>query len=365
MLISNNFNHFNNYNKAVATRPTPTFVKQLSCDTVSFTSSKNGNSLEEKMKTISGLHDPYSEIIMVSDSEFDKYMSKVEKRPTAQSVLNLLNGYKDNLFAPEKEACDILADELNNYKQNDIKSANKIDLHELLNRCYPNAKASLSTNQLAVLNNIKSVISETNGETNEKLTRIFEPVEKSIVDDSFRINPLLQEVRATKGIDKAAKKRVLQGMDKFPNSRNSAAVFIVTNAPRSHEEIAEAFITPSRVSIEHIRPQSCGGKSSLSNYLLASKRMNSIRSSLPLDRFIKRNPNVPNCIEKYFNDLIKKINNGGLSYVAISLPEVAETLKHESKGLVEYEIVELAPEEVEKTNLLKAQLDALIQKFSK
>ena len=367
MFISNNISNFNINNSYSTSGIKPmctASIKSFAMDTVSFKGS-DPNTVENKLKRISGLHDPYSEIVMISDDEYEKYMKKIEKRPTAQSMLNLLNSYEDNLFRPEKEVCEILSDGLNDLKKSDLKKANKVDLHELLNEYYIGAKVSLTRNQLGVLNKINTIIEHSNSDTKEKLTKIFEPVEQTIFDDTFRISPLLQQVREIKGIDRITKKMILQEMDNFPNSRNSADVFIINNAGKTHEEIAEAFVTPSRVSIEHIKPQSCNGKSVISNYLIASKRMNSIRSSLPLDKFIKRNPQIPNYMEQYFNDLVKKINNGGLTYMAISLPEVAETIEKQSKGLIQIEIAEISPEERKRGKDLRTQLDELIQKFCK
>lgn len=364
MLISNNINrNYNIYN----TKPSYGVrfsAFGLQADTVSFTASKP-NSIENRMKSISGLHDPYSEIVMVSDGEYARYMNKVEKRPTAQTVLNLLQNYDENLFGPEKEIRNILADGLNDYKKIDPKNASKIDLHDLLNKYYLGAKVSLAQKQINVLNNVKEIVSETNGQTKERLTEIFEPVEETIYDDSFRINPLLQKVRSIKGIDKKAKKMVLKEMDNFPNSRNCADVFIVTNSHKSHKEIAEAFITPSRVSIEHIRPQSRGGASNVNNYIVASKRMNSIRSSMPLDKFIRRNPNIPNCMERYFNDIVDKVNQGGLTYMTMSLPNVMKTIEHESNGIVQLELGEITLAETMNAKRLRKQLDDLVEKFCK
>lgn len=363
MIISSNINRYNISHTSNVSSQNRVRNIGLQRDCVSFTSKPC--SIENKMKQISGLHDPYSDVVMVTDLEFDKYMRKVTKRPTAQSMLNLLHGYENNLFTPEKEVCEILSEGLKDYKKVDAKRANKIDLHDLLNEYYLGAKVSLARKQLGVLENINDILAESNADTKEKFAPIFESTKETIMDDSFRISPLLSKVRETKGVDRKAKKMILKEMDKFPNSRNSAEVFIVTNAHKTHREIAEAFITPSRVSIEHIRPQTCGGASNASNYLVASKRMNSIRSSMPLDMFVRRNPQVPNCMERYFNDLVKAINKGGLTYLAIALPDVTKTLEKESKGRLQLEIGEISQKETSKVNILKEQLNELIQKFSK
>lgn len=363
MLISNNFNHYNNYN-TVSVSPRISGVRGLATDTVSFGSSDK-NKIENKMKRISGLHDPYSDIVMVSDDEFEKYMKKVEKRPNAESMLNLLHGYEENMFEPERMAYSILSDSLREYKSLNPKSANKLDLHDLLSDLYVSSKISLARQQLIVLNDIEESIKNTKGETNKRLTEIFEPVRESIKDDSFRISPLVDRLRNTKGIDKSAKRKILDIMKEFPNSRNSADVFIVNNAHRTHDEIAEAFLTPSRVSIEHIKPESCGGASNISNYLIASKRMNSLRSSTPFNQFVLEHPNVPSQIDRYFRDLVKQINKGGLTYIAMSLPDVTETLRRQSKGLIDIEVDDISVEEKSNAAQLKEQLKELLKKFAK
>lgn len=45
-------------------------------------------------------------------------------------------------------------------------------------------------------------------------------------------------------------------------------------------------LTPNNVSLEHLRPFSKGGKTTLDNLVLATKENNSARSNLPLKDFI-------------------------------------------------------------------------------
>ena len=86
MLIFSNQYKLNNYYQHNYHTPILNDNKyHLSKDTVSFTS----NSTETRLKRISSLHDPYSEIIMVSDDEYENYLRKIHKRPTAQAMVNL------------------------------------------------------------------------------------------------------------------------------------------------------------------------------------------------------------------------------------------------------------------------------------
>lgn len=54
----------------------------------------------------------------------------------------------------------------------------------------------------------------------------------------------------------------------------------------------EGFEVRDTKTLEHIIPQSEGGKNEYSNYLIVKRSVNSRRSSKPLDEFIKENPEV-------------------------------------------------------------------------
>lgn len=366
MIISNNINYSNNYNFSKNKVSTPMFKGvELKSDTVSFKRNDN-KTIEYRLKHISGLHDPYSDIVMVSDEDFARYTNKVNKRPNAETMINLLeSGYKENMFEPEYLALSKMSDYYKFLKKNNPKEAKKLDLHDLCDDLYLSSKLNMAKKQLSVVENVNKYISTTKGDTKEILTNIIEPVEDSIRDDSFRISPLLKKVYKAKGLDKTAKKEVLAIMEEFPNSRNSADVFIVNNAQKSHENIAYAFLDPSRVSIEHIKPQSNSGHSDVGNYLIASKRMNSLKSSIPLHRFIDMHPNIPNNMQRYFDDIIAKINRGGLSYLTPSLPDISETIEKESKGKAMIDLNNLSISEIAKSSHLKKKLDELISYFQK
>lgn len=362
MFISNNINHYNSYinNNKSALRQNVLSNHVLSMDTVTFTGSN-----ETRLKNISGLHDPYSDIVMVTDDEYSRYLKKLDKRPNALTVLNLLSSYDKNMFPPEQEVCETLTDMISDKRRENLRLANKVDLHDLLNELYVGSKVSLARNQLSILGEIDELVSGFKGNSKKVFTEIFEPVKNSIKDDSFRMSPLLAEVYSRKDVNFADKQKVLELMKKFPNSRNSADVFIINNAEKSHREIAEAFISPSRVSIEHIRPQSAGGESSITNYLIASRRMNNLRSSMPLDKFVMEHPNIPMQTERYMSDLVKRINKGGLTYMAMSLPKITETLRAESKGAIDIEVLDISSKENKRAGKLEDQLSELVRKFCK
>lgn len=369
MLISNNINYYNKFNISTNKVSTPRFNNTLSAglkaDTVSFKGNES-KFLENRLKRISGLHDPYSKIVMVSYDEYARYINKTLKRPNAETMINLLeSGYKENMFEPEYLALSKMSDYYKIQKKKDPKAAKKLDLHDLCDRLYLSSKLNMAKQQLSVVDNVNEYISTTKGDTKKILTNIMKPVEDSIRDDSFRISPLLKKIYQAKGLDKTAKSNVLKMMEKFPNSRNSADVFIVNNAQKSHNDIAMAFLDPSRVSIEHIKPQSNSGHSDMCNYIIASKRMNSLKSSIPLSKFVEMHPDIPNNMQKYFDDIIGKINRGALTFMTLSLPETTATIAKESNGKVLVDLSNLSLSEVAKTSMFREKLSELVSHFQK
>lgn len=369
MFISNNIINYNSYNNFTPNKSQNiSRFRDVSCsDTVCFTSKENVMTIEDKLKTIPKLHDPYSDIIMISDPEYKVYMNKVAKRPNAITMLNLLSTYKENLFEPEETACDFMRYKLKEYKETgkNKKPINKIDFSDLIQDLYPEAKERLVIKQKNKVAEVHEYLSTVQGEQKDKLLNIFSTANESIDNDTFRITPYIADVRALKGVDKNVKKNILDIMQTFPNSRNSVDVFIINNINKTHEEIAEAIITPSRVSIEHIKPQSLNGPSSISNYLVASKRMNSVRSSTPLAQFISIYPEIPSCTQRYFDDIVRKINRGGISYVTPHLVDITNTLRTQSKGLIDIEVIDLSDRELHKNDAFKKKLDEFMKHFGK
>ncbi len=72
----------------------------------------------------------------------------------------------------------------------------------------------------------------------------------------------------------------------------------------------EDFETRDTKTIEHIIPQSLGGKNEYSNFLVVKRSWNSKRSSIPLDEFIKSNPQVKENIIKTVNSMEGKTIEG-------------------------------------------------------
>lgn len=87
-------------------------------------------------------------------------------------------------------------------------------------------------------------------------------------------------------------------------------------------------LNKKNVSLEHIRPHSKNGPSSLSNFLLVSREENQKRGNLNFDVFLKENPEKIGFIQQYLNKL-RNVFIDNKNYVE----QVKLTLNRESKGV--------------------------------
>lgn len=84
-------------------------------------------------------------------------------------------------------------------------------------------------------------------------------------------------------------------------------------------------LTQKNVSLEHIKPHSKGGKTTLDNLVLSSKQNNFKRGNQPLSKFI----NFGN-VERYLNQFVDvKIKNfNGNEYIQNILKTIENVLKY-------------------------------------
>ena len=94
--------------------------------------------------------------------------------------------------------------------------------------------------------------------------------------------------------------------NKLPSSDRSMNSFIVKHRYSDSDTIGYKLFSPARVTIEHEKPRTAGGKDDLTNCVLACQSDNAERGSIPqyvyLRKWNKRNP------QGYFDDIIKLAN---------------------------------------------------------
>ena len=322
--------------------------------------------IEEIYTSIDGLHDPYSEVIMISKKGFKLFKEKAKRSYNSDSMLKLLNNYQQHLFEPEKQMLEIFTQKTREAKMADPKEAKHLNFQMILQEMLPQAKKQLKPEQRQVLEDMKKVSMEMSENSRKVLEPLFKKTSEQIENDTFRIQPTIKEFESLRKQIPENKlfNNLIETSAHFPSSATSATAFIVKHANESHEEIAIAMIKPSLISIEHIQPKSKRGASSAENYIAASTRMNNLRKSLSLPKLIRRYPKIPEYTQMYFDGLINKVNRGGVRKIGVTLPDVKETLFEESKHFIDVNIDALSPQIVKQNNSIKSKLDELLDFFS-
>lgn len=330
------------------------------------TNRKESKRIEQTLKSIDGLHDPYSDVIMISTNRFKGFQKKIQRCQNAESGINILAGYTEHMFDSEKEIYDLFRKETAKAKKEG--RASNLTFSDILQEHLPEAKERLINSQLNVTESIRQLAKKKlNKEDKEYVDLYLSIIDKDILNDRFRIKPSKQLLSRLENEldDKQTAKEIMKLAKNFPSTATNADAFIVKNAYKSNSEIGELLISPAKISIEHIKPSSIRGESKGDNYLAASTRMNNYRSSTPLPELIEEYPDIPLQTQQYFDDLIAKVNRGGLSDISVLIPDVKERLFKESGGLIDVDISELRPEIMQKRDIIKHKIDELVEHFNK
>lgn len=342
----------------------------IQATTISFTGTKKSSKANKKdskkyedlLKNLEGLHDPYSDVIMISQRKYKNMVNKIHKRTTAESMNNLMEGYTEHMFPSEKEVFELLKYETNKAKKLNLNT----NYSEILQSFLPLAKARLVNSQFAVTDRIREYSKENlNKDEQKDVESYLTIIDKDIYNDRFRIKYARDLLRRLYDEipDKSKVDKIIRISHDFPNTATCSDAFIVKYAHKTQEEIAELLVSPSQISIEHIKPSSERGESRGENYLAASKRMNNYRSSTPLDEIIERYPNIPKQTQRYIDELIAKINRGGINEIAYTLPGVKESLFIESKGLINIDLSKMDPAKLDEIDTFHSKMNELVEKF--
>lgn len=344
------------------------FIKNENISNPIFTGAKKkkeSKKYEDILKNVDGLHDPYSDVIMISQKKYRHLQGKIRKRSNAESLNNLMDGYKEHMFPSELEVFYLLKYETTKSKKQG--KAGNLTYPDILQRYLPLAKARLVNAQFDVTDSIRDYAKHNLNKKEQKdVENYLTIIDKDIYADRFRIKYSIDLLRRLYDDipDKSKVDKIIRLSHNFPNTATSSDAFIVKYADKSQSEIAELLVFPSKISIEHIKPQSLRGEDKGDNYLAASLRMNNYRSSTPLDEVIERYPRIPQQTQRYIDDLITKINRGGLPEIAYTLPGVKESLYAESKGLIDIDLSKLNTNITNQIDDFQSRINNLVDKFN-
>lgn len=144
--------------------------------------------------------------------------------------------------------------------------------------------------------------------------------------------------------NKELKDKLISLAIELPSSKDSKSAYITKFSREPSWKIAYRLLWPNLASVEHILPQSKGGKDEMSNFGGAGARVNAERGNIDFTEQIKIVPQTVVNSQKYVDaltSLVKKgifVKTGNSTYYIDSF---AKTIKEQSKGQIELNTAEI------------------------
>ncbi len=246
----------------------------------------------------------YTGLPMISKSKAKTIYEKLEKRPNAQSAINLLQHLQGYMHEIESIVFDI-------FKASSHK--NKRDFQDILLELAPKSLERLKLRQFDVLNSTNKLLPTLSEPVREQVIAVRNEALTKMENGTFGRKEPLEKIKAikAKGRDLVQIIKIYRKWYGLPASSNDLDAFIVSYSKRPHLQIAKRLISSAVASVEHVKPHSRGGGSSLSNLVLVSAQFNNSRSSMPLWEYIMLNPQIDFAanLQNYMNEVIKEIHD--------------------------------------------------------
>lgn len=132
--------------------------------------------------------------------------------------------------------------------------------------------------------------------------------------------------------DTPLKDELINIAEALPNSESSISAFYAKYSRRGNYEIIYRLLTPAVATAEHIKPRSLGGRDNTANYIAECGTCNSNRASMPYNEWFKIMPQMPENLQKYVNNIAKRIEHGEHPGYETYIPEIIESIKEETEG---------------------------------
>src|SRR5574344_332098 len=277
------------YNNKLAGLDHDVFVK--SANTINFGRSKNATSHGKFLRDLvrtghSDITDPYSGAKIISDQDFNNYKSTVCQNNDAREKVKDLAQYDKYLRPVEKGIYHMFIDDIHKMDLNGEHS--KVSFQNILQRERPQALDRLEKKENKILD---AIAEETKIMKPENAEMVLDKVNgakyilENAGDQCFKrkdfIDSLVSMREAQK--DNPNFKNIVKIANKLPTSNNSVDAFVVKYSNRSESEISERLLSSSLGTIEHVHPDSLGGKNAASNFILASSGSNTERGNMSFE----------------------------------------------------------------------------------
>lgn len=322
------------------------------------------------LRNLSGVHDPYSGVVILNNKDLNQFYQGLSKKGTGAKKIQYLEDYTENMFPVEKDVFYMLKDEL---KQDDRRS-----IQDVLQAKQPKALKNLIKEQKQVFNKIDDLaqnLSESDklkvenvlgkarkqilishkdknhfrkGKFENKLMRIAQDKvftrlenkmnelpkeEKDValeklynVERIFETTPYYTNIKGKTPLkmvhelqaeylpeslkEENEMQPILNLVQDLPTTKNNINAFIVEMADKDDSVIAKRLVSESLGTIEHVVAESKGGENEADNFLFVTKARNEERGNKSLNKFKKMHPDIPKNCQQYLDDVIRNCEEG-------------------------------------------------------
>ncbi len=354
------------------TNPQSIDNKGLSCDkfqrttpvtqNVSFQSSVTEGQF---LRGLSGIRDPYSDVIILNNKEMNQIYQDLSKTRTSRDKIKYLSQYTESMLPVEETVFYML--------ETGLQKERHASLNEILTEEKPQAIQNIIKTQAKILDKMEELsanLSDSNrnkvyGLIDKSRPQILLPKEDSnhfkkhrLINDLVRISqyetlkqiensirklpgaqrkPAMKRFREAHSLfldqpyntnvkGKTPLERILELQEEFipetlgepnelepiidlantlPTSKDSVDAFIVEMADKDDKTIAKRLVSESLGTIEHIVPESKGGVNEAYNFIFVTKSRNEERSNTPMKYFMRKYPDIPKYCKHYIEDIMK------------------------------------------------------------
>lgn len=304
------------------------------CDFVSFRKNTSAGNI---LKKFDCAPDAYGDVLLLNGKILDRACKRIDKAGTMQEIIKILSDYK--MFFQPVEA------KMFEYFERFSKNNPHLTLPDCLRGLYDDALARLKIEEFKVLDEVDRLSNDMSPKTaldvRYKTTYCRDIIIANREDERFKRKNLLLYLDQMNPLEdeKEAYEKMRDRALYLPTSSTSENAFIVKYADRSQNEIAKRLLRASVATVEHIKPDHLGGKNALSNFILVSAAMNSLRGHLSLAKFVERFSFIPACCQKYIEAIIADLNRGGILRGHEAYPyQVKRNLYKESNGFINLDL---------------------------
>lgn len=288
------------------------------------------------LKRLKNIKCPYCGVEIMPRNEFKKALKELKPCKNVKEITKVLRRYSKYMHKTEKEIYKTFS----KYAKNNPEAT----LNDCLASLYNEAIIRLKLEEFCVLDDVDKISLKLKPQNallvHKKTTTCRQIILQNKEGEKFKRKTLLSSLYdiPIEEDEKETFEKLLCRASYLPTSSDSFNAFVVKYKDRPQDEIARRLIIPSIASIEHIKPDSLGGKNEMSNFILTSAGANSIRSSTPLDKFIKRYPAIIKRSQVYIDQIIDAIHKGKLKHQYSYPYDVREVLLKESNGSIDLDL---------------------------